>query len=636
MRKFPLLAALTVLVLVPLAAPAAADHTNPRTPLSTPIPGAPPAGTPRGQGEWTFITNFKQNPGTDLRFFKRMVRLKSGKVRTDTYASAGTLGQAAAEHVGQRILRLLTGGTLAPQWWADHGSAHCETNNPGGTTGLQHDAAVTGRTNPRLLIDTTDATGRCHDETGGGLELIDISRIQIPKSKPRELHLLRMTGFSHTVTVDDRRPWILYNNTSDFSNHPWIDVVDVRSCMLDPHLRIGVKRDRCRPKVYRIPFAADPAHPDNPTAPDTAARNNSRWSQAFDAFYESFNWKDGSAACHDITSRGYRLYCAALNATLIFDVSNLTDANGNVRGKPLACTVENAQPVEGAKTGAKVTDCADDPNDANDRTFETKTPSATGWKFLGTFQHPGRDCDPATPHTHPEHDATTNCNSNNTVPADQGVSVSHEADPDATGKYMFVTDERGGGVVPPGSSCSFGLDNPVGNGGAHVFNISNPADIHYAKTPDGSRAVYISDALVPGPTFCDIHVMQPLNREQRFITAYYTQGTKIVDYHINKNGRWTFEEVASFTPEGANTWAVQHFKTQYHRNGTVTYWFMASDIQRGIDIFTWTGPRGPKMGSVSTAPSSTAQANAALGGFGVLLLPAAALYGRRRRIRSSK
>jgi hypothetical protein len=98
---------------------------------------------------------------------------------------------------------------------------------------------------------------------------------------------------------------------------------------------------------------------------------------------------------------------------------------------------------------------------------------------------------------------------------------------------MFVIDERGGGVVPPGSSCAPGIDNPYGNGGAHAFDVSDPANVRYAKTPTGEKAVYISDAVVPAETFCDIHVMELVPGEQRFIAAYYSQGIKIVDYFVD-------------------------------------------------------------------------------------------------------
>jgi hypothetical protein len=582
MRRSPALLILTLILMVlPLASVALADHTNPRTPLS-PTTGNPPlAAITRGAGTWTFIKNFQANPGTDLKFFTK------GK---DIYASAGTLGQADVNHVGQRIIRLTVNGVVSPQWVADHGSAHCTTENPAGTTGLQHDVAVTGSKDPKLLIDTTDATGRCHDGTGGGLELVDISRLATASFEPREVHLTRHAGTSHTVTVDATRPWIVYNSSSDFSGRPWIDVLNVRSCFTSDNWSLARKRNACRPAVHRIPF-------------------QDQWTQSLDVHTNSLN--TGSAACHDITARPGRIYCAALNATLIFDVTNLTDGHGNVRGTRLPCVVTN-----GESTGAKVTDCS---------AAGPGSPSAQGWVFLGTFNHPGRDC----VFPHPTGSPVTNCNSNNFVESDDGVSVSHESDPDQTGGFMFVTDERGGGVVAPGSSCEPGIDNPYGNGGAHVFDISDPSNIQYALQPDGSKAVYISDAVVPAATFCDIHVMEPIPGEQRFVTAYYTQGTKIVDYHIDQNGRWTFDEVASYTPDGANTWAVQNFKTVRQGN-QVTYFFMASDIQRGIDVFSWTGPAGPAVGTVSATGSSVPVGNVALGAMAGLLLPAAARYGRRR------
>jgi hypothetical protein len=583
MRRSPALLALTLVLMVLLfPSVAMADHTNPRTPLS-PTSGTPPSSAiSRGAGTWTFIKNFQANPGTDLKFFTK------GK---DIYASSGTLGQGEEAHVGQRIIRLTVDGVVSPQWVADHGSANCLTENPAGTTGLQHDAAVTGFKDPKLLIDTTDAAGRCHDGTGGGLELVDISGIAKASFEPREVHLTHHAGTSHTVTVDATRPWIVYNSSSDFSGRPWIDVLNVKSCLGSDKWSLARKRDTCRPVVHRIPFQDE-------------------WTQSLDVHTNSLN--AGSAACHDITARPGRIYCAALNATLILDVSNLTDAGGNVRGTPLACTIRN-----GESTGAKVTDCSG---------AGPGSPSAEGWTFLGTFNHPGRDC----VFPHPEGAPVTNCNSNNFVRSDEGVSVSHESDPDQTGAFMFVTDERGGGVVSPGSSCSPGIDNPYGNGGAHVFDISNPSNIQYALQPDGSKAVYISDAVVPAATFCDIHVMEPIADEQRFVTAYYSQGTKIVDYHIDQNGRWTFDEVASYTPDGANTWAVHNFRT-VRRGNQVTYFFMSSDIQRGIDVFSWTGPAGPALGTVSSSRASAPLGNVALGAMAGLLLPAAATFGRRRR-----
>lgn len=590
-----------VVGLTPLGV-ARADHTDPRTPLGSTEGPAPAAPITRGIGTWEFIKNMGIPPtgtgltggGTDLKVFTR---------NRELYASGGTLGQADTPgHIGQRIIRLTTAGEVAPAWVFDHGSAHCATENPGGTTGLQHDIAVANLKGVQLLIDTTDATGRCHDGAGGGLELIAGTGRNRATWIPREIHLTRHAGTSHTVTVDAKRPWIVYNSSSDFANRPWIDVLDIRTCILPLPMSVEDKRATCRPVVYRIPFQPE-------------------WTQMRDVHDGNLAPAAGSAACHDITARPGRIYCAALNATLILDVRNLTDpVTRDVRGTPLACTV-----VDGEATGAKVTDCT-----------ATQDPAAVaeGWEFLGTYNHPGRDCVPHVPPAPP----TTTCNSNNFVRSDEGVSVAHEADPTEDGNHMLVTDERGGGVVPPGSSCIPGVDNPYGNGGAHALDISDPSNIDYALTPAGDHAVYISDAVVPAETFCDVHVIELIPGEQRFLAAYYTQGTKIVDYTIDQNGAWTFTEVASYTPRGvdANTWAVDQFRIVDNGDGTKTYFMLANDISRGLDVFSWTGPAGPPLGTVTPAKGGSIHTeDAALLGLGAVLLPAAALYGRRRRARSA-
>jgi hypothetical protein len=589
MRKTSVLFVLAFAATALMVVPVRADHTDPGTPLS-PIDGVPPAEIlTTGIGTWEFIQNFPANPGTDLKLFAK---------RQDVLVSTGTLGQADEGHVGQRVIRLTRrkGAIVDPTWRADHGSANCFTENPGGTTGLQHDAAVDLYKNPKLLIDTTDATGRCHDGPRGGLELIDISGIERAAFEPREIHLTRHAGTSHTVTVDATRPWIVYNSNSDFAGRPWIDVLDVRTCRLPWDRPLEEKRDTCRPLVYRIKFQPE-------------------WSQQRDWFTGELE-PGTEAGCHDITARPGRIYCAGLNATLIFDVTGLTDpVTGDVLGTPLSCPV-----VDGENTAAKATDCSQ---------TDGATEEAEGWVFLGTHNHPGRDCAPP-----PEE--VKNCNNNLFVPASEGVSVSHEADPDETGNWMFVTDERGGGVVPPGSTCEPGVDNPVGNGGIHVFDISDPANIQYALQPDGTKAVFRGEVVVPAPTFCDVHVIETVPGEQRIISAYYTQGTKIVDYFIDADGRWTFEEVASFVPQGvnANTWAVQHFKIVDNGDGTNTYYFVASDIQRGIDVFSWTGPPNP-MGASPRA--SLGRAAVGFGGVGLGLVPLAAwlatrTWKRRRRV----
>jgi hypothetical protein len=589
-RRFSIFAVVAIVTSLSLAGtPAGADHRDPRVPQAPTEGVIVPAPVTFGEGTWRHIDNFPVNPGTDLEFFQA-----GGEI----YAASGTLGQAPVDHVGQRIVQLTANGgsTVLPTWEADHGSAACDPRSTS-ITGLQHDSQVTGYTDPELLIDTTDATGRCHDgvsPNGGGLEFVDISDIQNPAFAPREIHLTRMAGFSHTHTVDATRPWVVYNSSSDFSGRNWIDVADIRSCLGLEGQTLAQKRDACRPKVYRINFQPD-------------------WSR-------QRNWYDGQlrpgteAACHDITSVGTRIYCAALNATLIFDVANLTDpSTGAVRGRALPCTVTN-----GTNTAAKVTDCSGG---------TLGRPQAEGWTFLGTFNHPGRDCAPA------ELPPNYSCNNNLFVRSDEGVSVSHEADPTHDGNYMFVTDERGGGVVPPGATCvAPGVDNPYGNGGIHTFDISDPTDIEYAQTPNGGKAIWRSDIVPPAATFCDVHVIEHIPGEQRLIVAYYDGGTKIVDYFIDSNGRFTFRETASIILPLANTWAVEDFKIiPGDLSGrTKTYFFVATDIQRGIDVLSWTGRPNP-IGTPPPAPTSVTAADAGLLGVVLVALPAAAWFGRRRR-----
>ena len=578
--------------------PALADHTDPNEPQSA-TQGAPAAPVASKGGGWEHVANFLPNPGTDLEFFT-----KNGQ----TYSASGTLGQGSDQHVGQRILQLTNAeGEVAPTWVADHGSAACQTNNTG-VTSLQHDVQVTPQGDAKLLIDTVDTSGRCHDTGGGGLELVDISGVGTEGFEPREVHLTRHSGTSHTVTVDDLRPNVVYNSSSQFSGMAWIDVLDIQSCLGDGDL--ATKRDSCRPEVFRIPFQPE-------------------WS--------SQKMPDGSlrqpASCHDITAEGSRIYCAGLNATLIFDVSGMTNSDGSVKGTPLPCTLR-----DGTNTAAKVSDCT-----LSAAAWEQAgSPQAEGWTFLGTVNHPGRnDGD----------NSGTQTNSNNVVPSDEGVAVSHEADPTPDGKYMFVTDERGGGIVPGGATCATGVDNPYGNGGLHVFDISDPANPTYALDKDGNKAVFISDEIVTSPTFCTIHVMEHIPDENRLVIAWYSQGFKIVDYFIDANGRWSFEEVANYQLPGAQTWAAESFKIADNEDGTRTYSFLTSDIGRGIDVVQWTGEpnfrpqveepeepcrgKGCKGGKPDNPGGGKGKgpktADAAVVVLGMAGVSGAAAWGRRRR-----
>ncbi|MEX2290181.1 MAG: hypothetical protein WD794_07640 [Mycobacteriales bacterium] len=562
-RCLRLTAALTAGCLALLApGTALADHTDPGAPLSPVLPQSGSPALTAGEGNWTFLGNYGPMQGTDLEVFR-----KNGI----DYVSAGTLGQApdgTPGFVGQRILQLTdAAGEVAPRVVADHGSARCALNTS--ATGLQHDVQAVPRVETELLVDTTDAIGRCHDTPGGGLEIIDVTGLGTDGFEPREIALLRFNGLSHTVTADATRPGILYNNQADFAATTWIDVVDARSCLGLAGRTLEQKRALCRPVVTRIDYADE---------------------------VSSKVLADGTltepASCHDITAAPDRLYCAGLNASFVVDVSGLFDASGKVRGTPLPCTL-----TEGTTTGATVTDCALRPEGVTtanptaqqslDAYAALGSPAAQGARIVTTVNHPGRDCSPVPALT---------CNTNTVVRSDEGVAVSHENDPALGGRFMFVTDERGGGVVPPGATCAPGLDNPIGNGGLHVFDISDPAKPVYARTVDGKKAIFIGTSPTPSPTFCTIHVIEQVPGEARVIAAYYDGGTKIVDYTVDAAGRWTFTETAAYRLPGANTWASEVFKSVDHGDGTKTYYFVSSSFAlgegtaRGLDVFSWTGP----------------------------------------------
>lgn len=580
-----MLCLVTAVFLVTPMVPAFADHTNPSEPLSpTDDPGTTQL-QEFGEGDWTIVRNFPANPGTDHKLFWKKGRL---------FAAVGTLGQADEASVGQRVIRLINlKGKVAPKWMADHGSANCPTEDPSATTGLQHDVSVTPKRDPRLMIDTTDASARCHDEGGGGLEIVNIGRVHQAQGKrgfkPREIHLTRHVGTSHTATVDATRPWIVYNNTSQSTGAPWVDVLNIKSCLNKKWTRLKAKRENCRPKVYRIKFKPE-------------------WAQRIDTSGERVEGTE--SACHDITATPGKIYCANLNSSIVLNVKNLTNDKGEIRGTPLKCKL-----VDGTNTGAKVTDCSD--------TGSVGNGEAKGWTYIGHVNHPGRT---SGPH-----------NTNTEVPSKEGVAVAHEAEPTPNGKWMFVTDERGGGIVPIGASCVNNVENTYGNGGVHVFKIANDGKITYAQDPEGNPAVFIGKAEIPSPTFCTAHVMEQIAGEQRFSIAWYTQGTKIVDYFIDSNGRWTFRETASVIPQGPNadTWSSTVFKKQKNKDGTVTYWFLATDVTRGIDILKWTGPANP-MGSPPPAGDTKQQRSGTQDGvpgalLGLGLIPAALKLRRRRR-----
>ena len=58
----------------------------------------------------------------------------------------------------------------------------------------------------------------------------------------------------------------------------------------------------------------------------------------------------------------------------------------------------------------------------------------------------------------------------------QDIDFDHEAELTHSGRFVIATDERGGGILPPGASCSPGADNTRGNGGLHAYRVDELLD----------------------------------------------------------------------------------------------------------------------------------------------------------------
>ena len=625
---------------------AAADH-NP--PGFEPLPGQ---STGINQGgiegvEFEMVKSFiTGNPQTDIDFFSR------GGI---TYVSAGTLG-LGPNNAGQNIFKLTDAkGNVSPEtieYVSGHPSSTCVLNEAS-ALGLQHDVeatpkgaavpiqnnltdnkqAVVGDT--QLLLDATDAGGRCHDqgELGlagvpqGGIEIIDVTN---PKN-PVEIGLTSHVGQAHTVNVDPRRPNIAYvvssdgvsvsadandvdgdGNTTELIRENEIpgdndrldldgfEVLDLASCMTAPYgtmkkgLTVEQKRKACQPEVYRYRY---------PNVEMALGHTN------LNAVY----------GCHELeTWPNGEMTCGGGAATIRFDLSQAFTPAGRPRGTPLPCSRResssvDAPPFVGVKTGAMVTDCVTD-TAGNSLDIPTwlagPTPSLTGVKYLDSAHHQGRQGN-AEDITDPAY------------PATEDIDFNHESEYTHSRNFVISADERGGGVTPPGATCTQVGDNPVGNGGLNAYavdrlfqtNAGDPVPSanrpdgedpvtawkSYARTPDGDKAIYRAPIKTGVEvTECTAHVFQQLPREGdgtmgRIFMGWYTQGTQVVDYRENPDGTFEFAQVGYFIPDNANQWTSAVFKCEVNDDGRISYYGVASDFflangRNAVEIYKATLP----------------------------------------------
>jgi hypothetical protein len=588
------------------------DHPAPEF-----VPPAPPASTVNSGGEgaeWEAVATIATgNPHTDLDFFTQ---------NGEMYASVGTLA-AGANAGGQTIVQLTDGGEVSPRYVSAHPSAAC-LSDPSAALGLQHDVEATpkgdaplnaanpfaDRRDAQLLIDATDAPGRCHDQgtlgisqaPRGGLEIIDITDV----ANPVEIGLTSHIGEAHTVNVDPKRPHIAYAVTSDgvgrtaegerqnedpTHSHRFrldgFEVVDLSSCMdFEPGTSLEEKRESCRPEVYRY-----------------------RWPSAEMALGHTL--QEGSAAiygCHELEIYPSDLItCGSGNALIGLDLSEAFDDNGTPhdfsddkpRGEPLPCRVRESTSAGPLRTGAMVTDCVAGEG-GQDLTIpswlEIGAPGLEGVEWIGSIHHQGRGAGGAVD---PAFDAT------------EDIDFNHEAELTASGRFLLATDERGGGVVPPGASCSPEFDNTAGNGGIHAYRFDglstdfpgSPEEAFeaYARTPDGEKAIHrVPIRTGPQATLCTAHLFQQIPGQNRIFMGWYTQGTQVLDFVEHDDGMLEFQDAGWLIPENANTWVSHVFDWKENGDGTFTYWGATGDFNLGtagrsaIDVYKVTLPGPPK------------------------------------------
>ncbi len=598
MRRL-IVAPLALFVAVAFPGVAAADHPAPAFTEGVPASTTFNSG---GEGaEWDLVASLPTgNPHSDLDFFTQ---------NGVTYASVGTLG-TGPNGGGQTIIQLVgKDGEVNPSFVASHPSAAC-ASDPIQVLGLQHDVEATpkgnsilntgnpfaDRSDAQLLLDATDNPGRCHDQgtlglrnaPQGGLEIIDITDIE----NPVEIGLTSHIGEAHTVNVDPKRPHIAFAVTSDSVtvganedpnssqrfNLEGFEVLDLSSCMDFPTgTSVEEKRKQCRPEVFRYRY------------PTRVALGHTEKSRIF--------------GCHETEIYpDDRLTCGGGNAAVLFDMSRVFDDNGTpqdftddtIRGKPLPCRVRPSTTSPPFDTGAMVTDCVVGKKEV-DLTIpgwiEIGAPSLTGVRHVGSAHHQGRGAG--------EFDST------------EDIDFNHESELTDSGRFMISADERGGGVVPPGASCSPGVDNVLGNGGLHAYavrrlDITTPKSAKeafktYGRTPKGDKAIFRAQIRTqPQGSFCTAHVFQQIPGQNRIFMGWYTQGTQVVDFIEHPDGSFEFKEAGFFIPENANTWVSHVFKVDKNEDGTFTYFGATGDFNFGtagrsaIDVYKVTMPGPPK------------------------------------------
>jgi hypothetical protein len=305
--------------------------------------------------------------------------------------------------------------------------------------------------------------------------------------------------------------------------------------------------------------------------------------------------------------------CASGTGLVGLDMSGAFNDNGTPNdfsddrpnGTPLPCAVRPSSSAPPFTSGAQVTDCVDGEGGADLSVpgwIASGSPSLEGVQHIGTIHHAGRA---GTGELAP-YDST------------EDIDFNHEAELSGSGNFVMATDERGGGILPPGATCAAAPGgetvNPQGNGGVHFFKTSGlhgggPGTAEqehaaYAQTPEGGKAIFrVPIRTQPRATICTAHVFHQIPGQNRIVMAWYSQGTHIIDFLERPDGTIEFQESGYFIPENANEWVSAAFKTETNSDGSQTIWGATGDFNLGeagrnaIDVWKVTLPPAPSPGA---------------------------------------
>lgn len=602
MRSALVAGILVGLLLTVLVISGRADHVPIGVSSPQGFPTDHPYPTNGSSGQWRFVANFPMGPGTMQPLGTDVERfVRDGKV----HVIVGSMT------LGFRIFRYDSfAGTSGPVPVSDYASAFgCPNATPdaliqnkvegdedlsdaiGAVSGWQDDVQVNA--GGTLVSIATDADGRCHDPAGGGVELVDISTL----TAPRLFHLVRSFGEAHNNTIDKRRGLIFISSSDTQLNA--IDIIDFRSCV--PPASDPVRFENCRPAIARFQFPVPHTLVGQPVDVPAAFKD-----PRFPEGLTAGAFDKGNNGCHDITIQGTFMYCAAINATVIFDISGVTQRNISPASRKDGSNCVSLTDPACRLTGTHLTDqqMIDQDRDPNAAGLPPACPIVDGDPALGRPQSV-TDCEkwarPTSGTQEFRYEADDFMRANlrqanvkivsviqhggTTTPKGptEDISISHEADPTEDGKMLIVTDERGGGLT---NVCDG--TPPDGGGGAWFYDIRDKARPKLLKQPDGTNGVFISQR-TPVPGNCTIHVIVQVPATNVIVAGWYIEGTHVFAFDPDLGRRLIrFAELGHYVPgsfSSPNTWTSYPVALE----GNVLF-IQTGDMTRGTDVLAFTVP----------------------------------------------